>query len=192
MTALGNQIVESVREEFGDDILSSDEANDQLAITTQAARPLEILTFFRDRHAYHGLVDITATDCGELECDWEFEVIYLLRSTQPELPLLRIHIAVLGRKGPKLPTAAELWPAAQWPEREIAEMFGITFKEHPDPRKLLLPENFEGNPLRKEYPVTGQGERESFPTLGRKPARPAAEPEAEGADAAPAKDEAKS
>ena len=82
---------------------------------------------------------------------------------------LRVHVALLDGKSPKMPSVVSLFPAAAWPEREIAEMYGIVFKEHPDPRKLLLPDNFAGHPMRRDYPAGGRDERDAFAVVRRNP-----------------------
>ncbi len=97
---------------------------------------------------------------GELRCDYlaclsgvdgeaTVEVVYHLYS------LSRRHMVVLRASAPKddcwLPSVAEIWKAANWHERETAEMLGITFRGHPDPRPLLLPPGWRGHPLRKDY-----------------------------------------
>jgi NADH-quinone oxidoreductase subunit C len=68
---------------------------------------------------------------------------------------------------PVLPTVYHLWRAADWLEREVFDMFGIRFEGHPDLRRLLLPDEFEAYPLRKDYPLKGRGERHNFPVLTR-------------------------
>lgn len=66
----------------------------------------------------------------------------------------------------QVPSLTSLYKGANWPEREAAEMFGFEFQGHPDPRKLLLCELFDGKyPLRKDYPLQGEGERDSFNTI---------------------------
>jgi len=66
-----------------------------------------------------------------------------------------------------LDSVCDLWPGAEWPEREIFDMLGIRFRNHPDLRRLLLWEDYPGHPLRKDYPVRGRGERESYRIVDR-------------------------
>ena len=89
-----------------------------------------------------------------------FEVVYLLVSLgvqglgpQPaSAKRLRVKVRVPGAD-PRIPTMTELWPGANWPEREVYDLLGITFEGHPDMRRVLMPEDWEGYPLRKDYPV---------------------------------------
>jgi NADH-quinone oxidoreductase subunit C len=67
----------------------------------------------------------------------------------------------------ELDSVTDLWPGAEWMEREIYDMFGIRFKNHPDLRRILLWENYPGHPLRKDYPVRGRGEREQYRVVDR-------------------------
>lgn len=95
------------------------------------------------------LAEITAVDFWPREP--RFEVIYFLVSTERAVRL-RIKVRLDGTD-PHVATISGLWPAANWLEREVWDMFGIAFDGHPDPRRLLMPEDWDGYPLRKDYPV---------------------------------------
>ncbi len=99
--------------------------------------------------AFEVLVEFTAVDLWPREP--RFELIYLLVSVKHR-QRLRVKVRLPGHD-PHVPTASGLWPAANWLEREVWDMFGIAFDGHPDPRRLLMPEVWEGFPLRKDYPV---------------------------------------
>jgi NADH-quinone oxidoreductase subunit C len=110
------------------------------------------------------LVDLTAVDW--LPREPRFEVVYHLvclgsqgpRSPDPAsepLPApkrLRMKVRVPGRD-PIVPTVSQIWPGAGWAEREVWDLFGIVFNGHPDLRRILMPDEWEGHPLRKDYPV---------------------------------------
>jgi NADH-quinone oxidoreductase subunit C len=103
------------------------------------------------------LSEMTAIDFWPREP--RFEVNYILVSIEHSL---RVRLKVrLSGDDPHLATATVLWPAANWLEREIWDMFGIAFDGHPDPRRLLMPEDWEGYPARKDYPVQIQMTPES-------------------------------
>jgi NADH-quinone oxidoreductase subunit C len=99
--------------------------------------------------AFTFLAEITAVDFWPREP--RFEVIYILVSIE-RAARLRIKVRLEG-VDPHLATISGLWPAANWLEREVWDMFGIAFDGHPDPRRLLMPEDWDGYPLRKDYPV---------------------------------------
>jgi NADH-quinone oxidoreductase subunit C len=95
------------------------------------------------------LAELTAADFWPREP--RFEVIYILVSIEHRR---RIRLKVrLGGDDTHIATVSGVWPAANWLEREVWDLFGISFDGHPDPRRLLMPEDWEGYPLRKDYPV---------------------------------------
>jgi len=95
------------------------------------------------------LAELTAVDYWPREP--RFELIYLLVSIERKARL-RVKVKIDG-PGARAHTATAIWPAANWLEREVWDLFGIQFDGHPDPRRLLMPEDWEGYPLRKDYPV---------------------------------------
>lgn len=112
---------------------------------------IEVLAFMKDESGfeYGFLSDITATD--EMK-DPRFEVVYQLFSMTR---FWRIRLKVRVREGEELPSAIPVWPGANWAEREVWDMFGIKFKGHPDLRRILMDNRWQGHPLRKDYPLRG-------------------------------------
>ncbi len=132
---------------------------------------IPLLTTLRDHSTlmFNQLIDLTAVDYLYYPAARErFAVIYSLLSHQYNL---RLWVKVmLEESDPSVASVCEIWPAADWMEREVHEMFGIRFDGHPNLKHLLLPDHFEHFPLRKEYPDTGLGERNAFPRLTREDA----------------------
>jgi NADH-quinone oxidoreductase subunit C len=112
---------------------------------------LMVARVLRDRAdlGFRFLAELTAVDFWPREP--RFELVYLLVSIEHRLRL-RVKVRLHGEAA-RVPTVTGLWPAANWLEREVWDLFGITFDGHPDPRRLLMPEDWEGYPLRKDYPV---------------------------------------
>lgn len=129
--------------------LEPGESTDQQTIRVPSANLIEVCRTLRD-HAELGfilLADLTAVDWWPREP--RYEVVYHVSSMTGRL---RLKVAVNGMS-PRLPTVQSIWPAAGWLERETWDMFGIVFEEHGDLRRLLMPEEWEGYPLRKDFPV---------------------------------------
>jgi NADH-quinone oxidoreductase subunit C len=103
----------------------------------------------RPELAFTLLVELTAVDYWPREP--RFEVVYVLVSIAHRRRL-RVKVRLHG-DDPHVATVSDVWPAANWLEREVWDLFGIVFDGHPDPRRLLMPEDWEGFPLRKDYPV---------------------------------------
>jgi NADH-quinone oxidoreductase subunit C len=103
----------------------------------------------RDDLSFSVLADLTAADYWPREP--RFELVYLLVSIANR-SRVRMKVRLHGEDA-HVETVSGLWPAANWLEREVWDLFGIAFDGHPDPRRLLMPEDWEGYPLRKDYPV---------------------------------------
>ena len=120
-----------------------------------------ILQWFRCQRGFALLVDITCVDSLNFrDAKDRFGLVYLLASTETNE---RITIRVfLNEPELTIPSAVSLWEGANWMEREVFDMFGIRFSGHPDLRRVLTPDYYEYHPLRKDYPLTGKGERDNF------------------------------
>jgi NADH-quinone oxidoreductase subunit C len=114
---------------------------DQLLQTCLALRDTPSL-------AFNVLVECTCADY--LPRDPRFEIVYHLLSITHRR---RLRVKVRARVDTPVPTVQSVWPAAGWLEREVWDMFGVIFDGHPDLRRLLMPEDWEGHPQRKDYPV---------------------------------------
>ena len=126
---------------------------------------VEVLGLLHDdpELAFEMLTDVTCVDyLGE---EPRFEVVYHLYSVAKNH---RVRIkARVGGASPELPSAVELYPSANWMEREVWDLYGVRFRGHPDLRRILMPDEFTAFPLRKDYPMRGRGERHNFTTLTR-------------------------
>ena len=127
---------------------------DQVAIRVYKDRIVEACLFLRDTPEleFDFLTDLTAVDYPPRPR--RFDVVYQLYSMTRN-HRLRVKAAV--GEGETIPSVTPVWKAANWEEREAFDMFGIVFSSHPDLRRILLPEDWEGYPLRKDYPLAGYG-----------------------------------
>lgn len=137
-----------------------------LRLVVPAASIFAVLEKLKTAAGMDMLVDITAVDLLEYEGATDrFRVVYLLLNTESGERLeVNTHV---NDPEPTLPSVYSLWNAADWTEREVYDMYGITFSGHPNFKRLLLPEEFVSFPLRKDYPVRGRGERHNFPVVTR-------------------------
>ncbi len=139
---------------------------DNRRIDVPAAKVFDILSALKSDFCFDMLVDITAVDYLEYEGATDrFGVVYLLLNVGTG-ERLTIRTAV-NLPDPTLPSVYSLWRGADWMEREVYDMFGISFPGHPDLRRILMPEEFDAFPLRKDYPLKGRGERHNFPIITR-------------------------
>jgi NADH-quinone oxidoreductase subunit C len=144
------ELTERLRARFGQDLPESSDALDQAVVRIAPGRYMELIRTLRDDadFACDFLDFVTAVDRGEDG----FDVVVQLWSTARRHQV-RVKVAA-GKEEPRAPTISDLFPAANWHERETWELFGIDFEGHPQLVKLLLPEQFEGHPLRKDFALT--------------------------------------
>ena len=116
---------------------------------------LEVILFLKnnDETRFRQLIDITAVDYPEK--DQRFKLVYLLLSHEFNQ---RIIIDFYINENEVVSTLTSIFPAANWMEREVFDMYGVKFKDHPDLRRILTDYGFEGHPLRKDFPLTGHNE----------------------------------
>ena len=135
----------------GASVFSPEAARGQAVVLAERADVTCVLGALRDHPdlAFDMLMDVTAVDY--LGRTPRFEVVYQLYSLAHQ-HRLRVKVPV-PEDDPTVPSAASLWKSASWAEREVWDMFGIRFTGHPDLRRILMYEEFEGHPLRKDYPL---------------------------------------
>jgi len=142
--------------------------SDQLWVRIPAERLTEVMTFLRDdpRTSFEQLCDLTCVDyLNYPDAGDRFAMVYALLSvTHNQRLWVKVYV---NDPDPEVPSVYALWNGADWPEREVFDLFGIRFAGHPDLRRLLLPDDFVDHPLRKDYPLRGKGEREAFDVVRR-------------------------
>jgi len=124
-------------------------------VIVPAARLLDVGRFLRDspETAFDYCPDLTAVDWPARPR--RFDVVYCLYSTRHRT---RLRVKVRAAESEPVPSVTGLWPSANWLEREVYDLFGVSFAGHPDLRRMLLPEDWQGHPERKDYPLEGPGE----------------------------------
>lgn len=146
----GERAVQRIRQEFPDAVVGSGEFRGQHWVELKAERLIEVGRWLRDdpSSSYDYLVDVTAVHWPD--DDRPVEMVYHLYS-YAEDDRLRLK-ARADNTGP-VPSLAGLWKSAEWNERETYDMFGIDFENHPDLRRILMPDDYTDFPLRKEFPL---------------------------------------
>ena len=109
----------------------------------------ELLQILRDDEQFDYCVDVTAVHYPQRK-DQEFDIVWILYSFEHNQ---RVRVKAMIKDGDPAPSVVALWSTANWLERECYDMFGIRFQGHPDLRRILLYDSFQGHPLRKDYPV---------------------------------------
>jgi NADH-quinone oxidoreductase subunit C len=152
-TPLDNDLVKRYKARFGTAITEAWLDRKQAILVVAADRLLEIAQYTRDEEAFDLLVDLTAVDWPKREKRFDL-VLFLYSFSKNERFRIK---ALLGENEPA-PSMESIWPTANWLEREVYDMFGIVFEGHSNLKRLLLPEEWQGYPLRKDYDILQQDE----------------------------------
>jgi NADH-quinone oxidoreductase subunit C len=145
-----------VRERFADDVIEIGEHRGETTILVRAQRIEPICRALRDEQTlrYDFLADITAVDWPERNP--RYDVVYHLLSLQTRAVVrLKVRAGDEDTPDPTVPSVTTVWPTADWFEREIYDLFGIRFTGHPHLERIMMPLDWVGHPLRKDYPITG-------------------------------------
>ena len=154
MTNLSD-LEKKINSELTTKIKFSEIKHEQLYLKTNCSDLIQVLLFLKNNSStkFKQLVDITAVDYPEN--NERFKLVYLLLSHESNN---RIILTFFINEKEIIPSITEIFPSANWMEREVFDMYGIKFKNHPDLRRILTDYNFEGFPLRKDFPLTGHNE----------------------------------
>jgi NADH-quinone oxidoreductase subunit C len=139
-------------EKLGDKLDESVISFEELNLTTTPANIVSVLKFLRDdvQTQFLSIIDVCGVDYPERR--QRFDVVYHLLSPRQNM---RVRLRVLTDADTPVPSVVEIYPGADWFEREAYDLYGILFTGHPDLRRLLTDYGFEGHPLRKDFPLTG-------------------------------------
>ena len=150
-TPLNNEMVARYRAQFGAAIANAIEDRKQAILVVEIGRLQEIALYTRDEEKFEMLSDLTAVDWPKREK--RFDVVLNLYSFAKNQQLrIKLHAA----DGVEVPSLVGVWAAANWMEREVFDMFGIVFTGHPNLKRILLPDEWQGYPLRKDYDILQQ------------------------------------
>ena len=148
---LDNDLVKRYRARFGEAIREATTDRKQGILVVARERLVEISQYSRDEEKFNFLADLTAVDWPKREK--RFDVVLNLYSFAKNE---RLRLKVRAAEGEPVPSVAGVWAAADWLEREAFDMFGIIFEGHPGLKRILLPDEWQGHPLRKDYDILTQ------------------------------------
>jgi NADH-quinone oxidoreductase subunit C len=149
--ALDNELVKRFKARFGDKIREAWTDRKQAILVVDRASLAEIAVYCRDDESFDYLVDLTAVDWPKRE--QRFDAVLNLYSFKKNE---RLRLKVFLGEGESCPSVTGVWGTANWLEREAFDMFGIVFEGHPNLKRILLPDEWQGHPLRKDYDILTQ------------------------------------
>lgn len=148
------EIAENIKGRFPEEVLDVKEFRGQVSVTLRKDKILDVCRYLHNSAelSFDYLIDVCGVDYLGRK-DKRFEVVYHLYSIKHR-HLIRLK-AEVPEDDASIDSVTPVWVGANWHEREAFDLYGINFKGHPDPRRILMPEDWEGHPLRKDYPVKG-------------------------------------
>jgi NADH-quinone oxidoreductase subunit C len=146
-------VIDAISESISVWLIEAVEAYGEVIFRVQRDAIDKVLQTLRDDHAYQQLMEIAGADYPDRA--ERFEVVYMLQSLTKNH---RVMVKCSASEDTPVPTVTTLWPNAGWLEREVFDMYGVTFVGNPDLRRILTDYGFEGHPFRKDFPVTGYTE----------------------------------
>ena len=150
-----NDLEKKINSELTTKIKNSKIKHNQLYLNIESNDIMDVALFIKSNQntKFRQLIDITAVDYPENSL--RFKIVYLFLSHEFNQ---RIILSYLIQENELIPSLTPIFPAANWMEREVFDMYGVKFKDHPDLRRILTDYGFEGHPLRKDFPLTGHTE----------------------------------
>ena len=146
--------LEQIRAKFPQAVVETAEFRGEQTIVLLPEHLVAVCTYLRKQLAYTFFSSVTAVDWPERIP--RYDIVYHLLSISHLSELrLKVRVGTRGEEHPSVPTVSGVWPGANWYEREVYDLFGITFAGHPDLRRILMPNDWTTHPLRKDYPLTG-------------------------------------
>lgn len=146
--------VETIRQKFPQAVIETVDYRDEQTIVLQPEQLITVCTYLKKNLQYDFLETVTAVHWPERLP--RFDVVYQLLSISNQCFLrLKLRVGERREAHPAVPSVTSVWPGANWYEREIYDLFGLTFTGHPDLRRILMPADWTTHPLRKDYPLTG-------------------------------------
>lgn len=146
-------VIDAISETISVWLIDAHEAHGEVIFRIERDAVEKVLRILRDDHAYQQLMEIAGADYPSRP--ERFEVVYMLQSLTKNH---RIMVKCSATEDTPVPTVTTLWPNAGWLEREVFDMYGVTFAGNPDLRRILTDYGFEGHPFRKDFPMTGYTE----------------------------------
>ncbi len=146
-------VIQAIRQKFPESVAGESENKDIREITLTQNGFYEVMLILHDNDdlPYDLLIDILGID--RLPTKPRFDLIYILVSTKD---FSRLQVRLKVEEGEQVPSVSSIWHSANWGEREVYDLMGITFSDHPDLKRILTWKNFEGHPLRKDFPLEGK------------------------------------